>query len=150
MALEFRQEFLFEFIQELAPLLAKHSKEVDQTRLPLDPDWEQYAHLERQGLFVAFTARDMGLVGYGGFFVSNHPHHKGLKLVANDVFFLSPEYRAGLSGMKFIQFCTEALKAKMGEFALVWNAKPSSALHKILLRSGYIEEATMTKIMKEV
>jgi hypothetical protein len=144
----FQHELLYEFAQDLDPLLKLHIKEVGQTE-PIDPDWVKYAYMEQQGQFLGFTARaGKKLVGYAGFFIGKHPHHKTLTLVSNDVVYLHPAHRKGRTGLRFIDFCVSELKAAHPEFALTWSAKPGSNLHLILSHAGYSQESTMTKILR--
>ncbi len=47
----FARELLCECVQEAQPLLERHHAEMG-TKYPLDPQWSEYAALERMGRFV--------------------------------------------------------------------------------------------------
>lgn len=147
----FQSELLFEFVQELTPLLQLHHAECGSLGLDLDPDWELYAALEQAGKFKAITARKDGLlVGYGGFLIQPSLHNKGLLILSNDVFFLHPKCRYGRNGLYFIWHCEREFSKQYPGAALTWGAQVGSAMQTILQRDGYAPEFRMAKIMKEV
>ncbi len=150
--MKFQREFICEVVGEVEPLLNQHYQELVQERdqIKIDPRWEDYAALERMGFFHVFTARADGkLVGYGAFFLNKHLHHASLTSAVNDVLFLHPDHRSGMTGIKLIRFCESELKA-MGADKLCIHAKQESTLHLILERLGYTaEEITMSKTFKE-
>lgn len=134
-------ELLCEVVGEVDGLLQEHYRELakNQDRVKLAPDWERYAALEAAGSFLVYTARDDGeLVGYAAFFSSPHPHYTGLRLVSNDVLFLTQTHRVGRTGVKLIRFCETQIAALYGQdFCITWHAKENTSLAGMLGRMGY-------------
>jgi hypothetical protein len=98
----FARELLCEVVREVQPLLIAHHDEM-QPGMPLDPDYEQYTLLERLGRFVVFTGREEGrLVCYSSFHLIRHMQSRQFVQALNDVFYLIPEVRRGITAMRFI------------------------------------------------
>ena len=146
----YQREFLFEVVQEVDGLLRLHYDELtlNKDRVRLNPAWEEYAELERMNRFVVFTARDDAiLIGYSAFFVQKHLHYADLSTAVNDVLFLHPAERQGLTGIRLLKFCESSLKA-MGVHKLCWHAKLNTSLIPILHRMGYTtEEVSLAKLI---
>ena len=156
--IEFKHEILFNIIEEVDGLLKMHYEELTlhKERVVLNPMWENYAAMEKAGGFAVFTARDEGmLVGYSAFFIHPHMHYKDLVVAANDVLFLHPEYRKGMTGIKLIKFSETTLKNR-GVDKLVWhikfnkNEKDKKDFRAIMHRLHYTdEEVIVGKFLKE-
>lgn len=146
--MRFRQELLYEVVQEIEPLLELHSQELGAR--PPNPLWQQYAAQERSGSLVIYTARQEGeLVGYGIFQVGAHWQHASLMVATNTALFLRAENRSGGSGARLIRFCEKALTEKLKDFTLVWSAKPGTDFDKVLARMEYpVEEVVRSKNFK--
>ena len=116
----FAREKICDTLEEVKPLLLKHWYESEGDEFPLDPDYELYLRIEREGLTRSFSVRvDGNIVGYAVFIVRYHPHYR-TKLTANaDVIFIDKEYRGKKS---FIAWCIEQLKG-MGVKIVVYNVK---------------------------
>lgn len=143
--LSFNREMLYDVFEDVQPLLALHYRELTlhQDKIALDPVWERYAALERQGSFALFTARDGGrLIGYSAFYVQNHIHYTDTIVAANDVLFLHPDYRKGSAGIKLIKFSEQQLQAQ-GVNKITWHVKFSKDFRPILHRLGYADEEVM-------
>lgn len=91
---------VFQEIQALVPL---HWREVAlyQDDYPLKLNVQQYARLNMAGALVIFTARnDRGrLVGYHLTIRAPHLHYD-LMTSASDMYWLHPDYRQGMNGVK--------------------------------------------------
>ena len=137
---------------EMEDLIKMHYDEValHKEYIPLDPDWDRYSLMEKNGaLFIATARNDGDLKGYSWFFISNHIHYKSTKVAANDVLFLHPDYRKGTTGVKLIKFSEEELK-KLDVNKIVWHIKFHKDFRNILYRMGYADEdAIVGKIIKE-
>lgn len=146
----FQRETLFDVIDEVQPLLESHHAEVAPASavIRLEPQWGNYAELERMGLYVVFTCRVKGaLVGYGGFFLSTHLQH-GVKVANNDLIYLVPQSRRGANAAKFIDFCETQLKA-LGAQTITYHVKLKHDWRPILNRRGYSdEEVAVVKIIQ--
>ncbi len=146
----FQQEMLFEVASEVDDLLQMHYQELtlNKERVKLNPMWTEYSRLEQAGVFKVFTARDEDkLVGYSAFFVRPHLHYADLLTAINDVLFLHPDYRQGLTGVRLLKHCESALK-EMGVHKLCWHAKLETPLIPLLKRQGYtVEEVSLGKML---
>lgn len=141
----FQRELLCEVVEEVQPLLERHYLELTRHKdvVKLAPRWPQYAAMEQAGCFVVLTARDDGkLAGYNAFFVQPHMHYEGLSTATNDVFWLEPEYRRGVTALRFLRFCEDHLKAQ-GVMKLVYHCKLSNNFAPILHRLGFADEEVM-------
>lgn len=148
----FQQEFLLTCKKDAQELIESHWKEiaVNKDTIKLNPDWETYETLEEQGNFKIFTCRDDGkLVGYFAVVVSRNLHYKDHLFASNDVLYLSPEFRKGLTGVKLIKFAEKYLKED-GVSVLVINTKDHKPFDPILNRLGFsLTERSYTKLLKE-
>jgi GNAT superfamily N-acetyltransferase len=148
--ISYHKESLCDVIAEVEPLLRLHYDELtlNKDRVKLDPDWERYANLEHAGGFHVLTARDGDrLVGYSAFFLNTHIHYRDLRVANNDVLYLHPECRKGMTGIRLIKFSEGWMKA-LGADKITWHAKYSNDLKQILVRLGYAdEEAIMGKML---
>lgn len=99
---------------ELPTLFTEHWKEValDKDIIELDPDWQGYVLLEVRGILHIITARANGkLIGYYFALVMPNLHYKAVKMSWSDIFFILPEYRRGLTGLKLFTETEKMLKS---------------------------------------
>jgi GNAT superfamily N-acetyltransferase len=147
---KFQRETLFDVIEEVQPLLAKHYDELclRKDAMELKPRWDVYAALEQAGAFVILTARDdAGLAAYSAFFVNAHLHYANLMVAQNDVMYVVEEHRKGSVPMRLIRYCEAELRV-IGAHKIVYHAKYSNNLAPLLGRLGYgNEEAMCAKLM---
>lgn len=137
---EFRSELLCECVQEVAPLLELHHRELMQQSIPLYPRWDDYALLERMGRYTVFTARDNGLlVGYSAFYVDRHMHSAGFTFARNDVFYIREDHRGGMTAMRFLRYTHEQLKG-LGAQHIGYLCKFHNNLAALLHRLGFEDE----------
>ena len=143
--LTFQRETLFDIIEEVDALLALHYQELtlNKDRVRLDPQWDVYRTLEQLGRFVVFTARDGNLlVGYNAFFVQKHMHYAGFTVAQNDVLFLHPDYRLGMTGIRLLKTSEAGLKVAGAE-KITYHVKFLKDFRPILHRLGYSDEEVM-------
>lgn len=136
--MQFQREQSFEIFDEAMPLLRQHFEEISANKdIPLDPDFEAYELMERQGMLRTFTARDDGkLVGYAVFFVRANIHYKTSKQANQDILYIVPSLRGGLLGYRFIKWCDEELRAE-GCQAVYQHIKAAHNFGSLLERIGY-------------
>ena len=157
MSVVIHQESLTEtFIHEVAPLLARHWREIAlyQEDVPLDLDWKVYRRMNEEGTLLLIAARDEGrLAGYAAFFLVRSPHYKSTLCGMNDVIFVAPEFRKSHIGLRLIRE-SESLLSTRGVKLIRWHVKQFNAdgtdnpLYKILVRLGYrLEELTVGKLL---
>lgn len=115
MLVSYQVENLHDCQTEIDLLLIDHWLEVslNQTEVPLDPDWDFYFHMQDSGQLHIVTMRCAGeLVGYHVTFVRPHPHYKTTLHGFGDVYYLNPDYRKGGHGIKLFREVDRTLKAR--------------------------------------
>lgn len=133
---------LCEVVPEASELLELHYQELtlNKDKIKLKPIWPRYMALEEAGMFAVFTARDdKKLVGYSAFFLNQHMHYEDTMVASNDVLFLHPDYRLGMTGIKLLKYSEKELQAR-GVNKVTWHAKLDTNLIPLLIRLGYKNE----------
>jgi hypothetical protein len=126
------------FTQDALELFEKHYDEIAERTdvIKLDPDLEKYDFLHKNNMLEIHTARDDGkLIGYSIWFVMNHIHYKKSITANSDVLYISPDYRKGILGMKFIRWTTEEIK-KRNPQRIIFHMKPFLDYSAIVERLG--------------
>ena len=134
-----QQESFDQIAEDIAVLLEDHWLEVEWGKddIPLDPNFRAYQQADQDGTVVMFALRDGGaLVGYNTFWIYNHPHHSGTVFAVNDMLYIKPEYRNGLSSSNMLWFCEEVLKEK-GANVITYHMKPHKSFTKLMDYLGY-------------
>lgn len=124
---------------EIRPLIEAHYQEIalNKEKIKLNPDWKEYARLDRAGALRCFTARKDGdLIGYFVVIVNKSLHYQDHLFAYNDVIFLAKGHRKGLTGVKLIKFASECMEAE-GVSLMMVNTKVHQSFDKILERLGY-------------
>ena len=96
--------------EDIKPLIEKHWELValNQGKIKLNPNWEEYARLDAAGVLRVFTAREDGeLVGYCVLVVSRSMHYKDHVFANNDVTFVLPDNRAGATGYQLLKYAED-------------------------------------------
>lgn len=109
-----QQENISDIVNEVIPMLADHWLEAEHNRdeLPLNPDWDMYAMLEDQGVYVVVTARFEGeLIGYMGDIIHKHLHYSEL-VSSTDLVFIKPEHRKGVVFKKMVRLMEDLCKRR--------------------------------------
>lgn len=136
----YQRESIRDVYVEAIPLLQAHYREIAfYPDIPLDPDWPVYFGAEDQGYLRIYTARlHDQLIGYAAFFVRLNIHYCGSKQAAQDVIYVSSEYRKGRVGLGLIRFCERELKAE-GVQVVMQHSKhdPKHVYGSLLMRLGY-------------
>lgn len=114
--MEFQVELWAQCVDEMRPLWPEHWSELalNQGTIELECDEEKYRMGEANGCLHIVTARQDGvLVGYYYGMLMHHLHYKSAGLMCySDVYFLKPEYRKGINGIRFLTAIMESLKSK--------------------------------------
>jgi len=147
----FQKEAPEPFTQEAMDLFQKHYEEIAERTdvIVLDPDLKRYNNLYSQNMLEIHTIRDDGkLVGYSLWFVMNHIHYKNSLTANSDVLYISPDYRKGMLGVKFIKWSLEEIK-KRNPQRIMFHVKPFMDYSPILERLGanYFEK-TYSMVME--
>jgi hypothetical protein len=139
-------------VSDIQELIKLHYEEIalNKQDIPLDPDWKRYKMLSDNNMLFVITARDNGtLVGYSVFFITQHMHYNSTKMASNDVLYLLPEYRKGMTGIKLIK-ASELELNKINVTKVLWHIKFHKDFRNILYRMGYKDEdAIVGKILKD-
>jgi hypothetical protein len=126
------------FTEEAMVLFEQHYHEIAERTdvIKLDPNFDQYKLLEKKDAIEIHTMRDDGkLVGYSLWFIVNHIHYKNSLTVNSDILYISPEYRQGMMGIKFIKWSTEKIKERNPQ-RIMFHVKNSVDYSPILQRMG--------------
>ena len=133
------QEFLYNVELECQSLIEMHWDEIalNQEKIKLNPDWDAYHNLELQDKLKIFTAREDGLlVGYFVVIVTPNIHYKDHLFASNDIIYLHPDYRKGMTGVKLIKFAEKCL-SEDGVSVMTINTKIHKPFDLILERLGF-------------
>ena len=120
----------------VAALISEHWDEVGSIKdaRQLDPDYEAFEALEKQGKLHILTARNDGvMVGYAVSVIHQQLHAKGSKSAMVDAVFLTQSARQGRVGDRFLQYDEQALEA-MGVDLIFWHIKAERDFAPILKR----------------
>lgn len=129
-------ETLAEVLEDLKPFFHGHWEELalNKDKVPLDPDYPQYLAREAAGGVVLVTLRSDGaIVGYFVGFVAPHIHYKSCLTCTMDIFYIQPEFRGRMGGVRLFKRVEQELKRRG-----VQRAFFGSKLHK---DSGRLFEA---------
>lgn len=151
--LRFGWEPLAELLKEpaLKDLIAEHFEEIaeDKGDIPLDIQWDYYLGLEKRGILKIWVARGAAgdLAGYWCWFIDRHPNYAAIYAWALP-FYLTPEHRGGLSGLRFLTSVEGELK-ELGVARVVLHEKCGSPLGGLFKRAGYRPyETHHTKVLR--
>lgn len=138
MELTFAKEPLFPYLwDECQGLFKRHYDEINTNKaIVLDPDVNQYKNMDAAGMIDVHTARHAGtLVGYSFFVFYSHLHYKSSPSAANDLIYLAPEHRKGLTGYKFLKFILAKVKERNPQ-RIFFHVKPHVDFGRMLERLG--------------
>ena len=137
---------------EIEPLLEEHWELValNKGTIKLNPNWEQYAKLDTQGMLRIFTARDRGqLVGYCVLVVSQSLHYQDHIFANNDVTFVLPDHRAGATGYHLIKYAEDYCRNN-GVSLFNINTKVHIPFDNLLVGMGFnLIERIYSKFLKD-
>lgn len=135
----YQVEFLSMCLDELKPLLTLHWEEValNKDKIKLNPDYDAYLQMEKQGMCHTVVVRDDDkVVGYFICFIVNHMHYKDHKWALNDILFIHPDYRGGKIAYKMFKFAEEKLKA-LGVSVIQLHMKTDFPFEPLAKACGY-------------
>jgi len=130
--------------RELLPLFRQHWRElaVHKDVIPLDPNWDLMMQQSLNGVLHVLTVRDENkLVGYIFNIVAPHSHYKTTLHAYVDMFWLHPNYRRGLTGLKMFRENENYLR-KLGAVRLLageklhWHSKRQRQVRVLFRRLG--------------
>lgn len=109
--LECRWERFQAVANELLTLSQLQQAEVGEGYQPYNPDWNRYFAMDRAGSCGVWTARASSgtLVGYVIWLTFRGLHCVDTIFASADLVYLSPEWRDGLRGFRFIKSAIDAV-----------------------------------------
>jgi GNAT superfamily N-acetyltransferase len=122
-------------------LFQRHWEEValDKDVVPLDPQWDLYAELDRMGRLLITTVRlDGALIGYCSHFIAPNLHYKSLVVADNDIFWLASEHRNSRIGIKLLR-TAEQYAREAGCNKILMKEKIHVSLGRLFQFLGYRE-----------
>lgn len=131
--------------EEIKPLIVGHWEEIalDRSSIALDPDWDEYDAMAARGELHLLTARNDGeLVGYYVGIVKPHLHYKSSLTAYNDIIYIKPQYRQGMTGVRLFKEVERTLKER-GVQRMYMNTKEHLNFGVILERLGYKKAETI-------
>jgi len=134
----FQKEAPSPFADDAIQLFKDHYNEIAERTdvIDLDPNIEQYNFMFNKNMLEIHTARDDGkLAGYSIWFVVNHIHYKKSLTATSDVLYISPDYRKGMFGYKFIKWTTDEIKKRKPQ-RILFHVKPFLDYGHLLERLG--------------
>lgn len=137
--IEYRRECLLTTKDDCLPLIQAHWDEValNKDSIKLNPDWDEYSRLDKNGSLRVYTARDMSkLVGYFVLIVNRSLHYKDHKFAVNDILFLDKDYRQGSTALRLLKFAERLLKDEGVSLVMV-NTKVHQPFDPLMERLGY-------------
>ena len=138
-AVVFAVEKLMDVYDEAKPLLLLHWQEIARNKglLTLNPDLHAYAACADKLLLI--TARCGGrLIGYFLWVLASHPHYKHVLTAEEDLHFLLPEYRRGMTGYNLLRAARDAAVA-IGARLLTMREKVGHEHPALLRRLGFAQ-----------
>lgn len=112
----YQVEQLADCLSEIELLLQDHFQEIATNKDKLEyakMDVESYVAMERAGQLHIVTVRSKGkVVGYHVAFVRPHLHYVHVLSAITDVYYVKPEYRRGLVGVRLFREAEFTLKAR--------------------------------------
>jgi GNAT superfamily N-acetyltransferase len=127
------------FCREVQPLLPRHWEELalNKETVPLAPDYDRYAHMDAQGMLSVVTVRAQGrLVGYSIMIVQPGFHYKTILEARMDIFWLAPEYRGRMGGVRLFKAHEAELKRR-GVKRIYVGSKLHKDSTRLFLALGY-------------
>ncbi|HEY2538226.1 MAG TPA: GNAT family N-acetyltransferase [Stellaceae bacterium] len=137
--ISFQAEAFFDVIEEAKPLLQRHWEEIalDKASVPLDPDWDRYREFDKKNGLSVVTARVNGeLVGYCCMILSMGLHYKTTPEAIMDIFWLAPEVRGRMGGVRLFRAVEKELQ-RLGIRRVNVGSKLHKDVSRLFLALGY-------------
>lgn len=121
------------------PLLAAHYEELAKFKdiAALEPAYSDYRDAEASDSLLVLLAHDAEqLIGYAVTFRTTSAHYAGMRVAQNDVIYVRPDYRKGMSGYRLIKLTRERAAARWNTQLLIWHTKPDTPMDLLMPRLG--------------
>lgn len=140
----FQSEKWLDILDELKPLLMGQWRELGlyQDRVPMDMDWDRYKSLDDLGMLKITTGRDGDrLIGWYVSVVIPHLHYRTTVYGYNDIYYMLPDYRTGMLGMKLFMEMEKSMR-DLGVKALISISKTLRPVDPLFERLGWSNQGT--------
>ena len=142
----FQQEFLSQINKKEAEEFLKIDWDEMATKARgevFEINWQGYEALEQLGMLKVFSAKDGNkLIGYFSVVVTKSMTSKDTTNAVSDAFYLHPNYRKGMTGVKLFKFVEKYLKED-GCDNFVVTSTEHYPLDKFLTRLGFDKAETL-------
>lgn len=141
MSVQFAIETIDQVLDDMAWLWDIHWQEIalDRAKVPLNPDVDTFRALEDAGLLLIVTARDgEKMVGYHVSIVRPHLHYKQSLTAYADMYFIHPDYRQGMTGVRLFKYLEERLRER-GVERIYQGTKVHKDMGRLFERLDYKE-----------
>ena len=121
------------------PLLPAHYEELAKFKdlNSLEPVYAAYCDAKSTDSLLVLLAYDAEeLVGYAVTFRTTSAHYSTARVARNDVIYVRPEYRKGMTGYRLIKLTRERAKARWNTQQLIWHTKPGTSMDLLMPRLG--------------
>ena len=132
-------ESISNLVDELEPLIKLHWEQIElnQDKIKLKPDWDQYKAIDKLGMIRTYTVRDnKELVGYFIAVYMKALHHADHVFANCDAIYIRPDKRKGSIGHKLIKYAEKDL-SKIGVSMMTINVKTHAPFDRLLNRLGF-------------
>lgn len=141
MMVTYQVEDWFDCVAEMKLLWPLHWEEValNRDKIPLEPDMDSYEAYAKAGALHVVTIRADGkIVGYHVSVVRPHLHYKSSLSAFVDMYYLHPDFRQGMTGVRLFKEVEKSLKAR-GVQKMFTGTKLSLDMGRIFERLGWHE-----------
>lgn len=140
-----------DFIEEIKPIVEKHSAEIDRylDKIELSPAYDKYIELYQNGLLHCYTVRDDGiLIGYYVSIILPHMHYSKDLYAINEILYVDPDYRKSeVAGEMFSR--VESIYRDKGVSVMLFNMKTDHKFSGLADSLGFDEaEVVYSKCLK--
>jgi len=147
--IEYKEENLKDFLEEVKPILESHYDELSVTKsFKLNPNYEHYFKLQEMNMLFCMTCRlENELIGYIAFFLYPHMHYYDCLTAMEDLYYVQKEHRQGRVGLKLFTESEKILKNK-GVNRIILSCKTHQDHTKLFEHLGYtFYEKHFTKML---
>lgn len=125
---------------EALPVMERHWEEVgaDKERARFRFDAEAFAFLDARGALQVLICRSAGeIVGYSIVIIRQHTHYD-LLCGFEDAYYLAPQFRKGMAGVRLIRETLKGLRCR-GVEKVFFHSKTVKPLGRIFSRLGFVK-----------
>jgi GNAT superfamily N-acetyltransferase len=139
MIVTYQVENWFDALPEMEQLWPLHWQEIasDRDKVPLEPNYREYAALANLGVTHVVVARHEGrMIGYHVTMVKGHIHYASMLSGFVDMYFMHPDFRRGFAGIGLFRAAEDTLRAR-GVRKIFTATKVTKDMSIIFRRLGY-------------